>query len=302
MSDEAVLVRKEKTKRRSVHLLGYDVADHEWQAEQKRFQAVLQSLPKDDAHEAPTSPVRRGSLGTLLKREEHDANLRRALCSKLQSVDGSFSHKFEAATLGFSLSLARYGDEGRKFLQVDATRPGCALYPDILKPHDELVAVDDVLVVSADVARFREVLRLLANAPRPVKLTFLEGEGRDLAFQVQEADRRKASRRASATRAVSASDPAPPTSPASPSSPSAPRHRLSTLSRLTDVVDLDAIQESFAVYFIKEDHREEASAAERRPPAPAVPSLPWCSVSCFAGGGGAPPVVETPYAELRRDV
>ena len=253
---------KRTQKRRSVHLLGYDIADREWAQEQTRFQKVLESIPTAAAESTPRTAQRRGSLGTLLAREEHDAALRHALFSKLQTVDGSFSHHFEEKTLGFSLSMARYGDQGRFFLQVDATRPTCHLYPDVLKPHDELVAINDVLIVSADTGRFQEVLHLLTTTPRPVKLTFIEGEGRDLAFQQQERERRLAGR-------------SPKKAPPPEAIPEA------KLSRLTSAMNLDSL---LSVAFIREapppaaaaDEDAASSRVEAR-----YASLPWCSVNCL---------------------
>ena len=54
------------------------------------------------------------------------------------------------------------------------------------------MAVDGTLVVAPDEARFQQALALIRDAPRPVKLTFLRGEGRDDAFREQERQRRGA--------------------------------------------------------------------------------------------------------------
>ena len=241
----------------------------------------FEAPPPTASAKAVTQMKRRSSLGRLLDKEEHEAALRHALYSKLRTLDSSFSHKFEDQKLGFSIALARYGDEGRFFLQVDATRPGCDLYPDLLKPHDELVAVDDELVVSADTRKFQEVLHRLLTAPRPIKLTFIEGEGRDLAFQNQERQRRLAAK----SKSPKKPDPPPEAIPDQ------------TLARLTSAMSLDSIARGLSVAFIKEDARDdddEASRVEARHTA-----LPWCSVSCL---GADLQVLETPDATLRYDL
>lgn len=279
-------------KRRSVHLLGYDIADREWATEQSRFAKVLESIPSGEARASSGGVRRRGSLGKLLAKEEHDAALRHALYSKLQSLDSSFSHHFTETVLGFSLALARYGDEGRYFLQVDATRPGCDLYPDVLKPHDELVAVNDTLVVSADLRRFQEVLQLLMSAPRPLKLTFVEGEGRDLAFQCQERQRRLDNRGLGKPEAIK---------PESEARRRRDAHSDGTaLSRLTSAMDLDTLSKGFPSFFIKEDKEVEEKEERTRVEARHATVLPWCSVSCL--GDTQLQIVETPDAQLRYDL
>ena len=41
--------------------------------------------------------------------------------------DLSLKHAFRSARLGLSIVLARYGDEGREFIQIDGTEPFCDL-------------------------------------------------------------------------------------------------------------------------------------------------------------------------------
>ena len=140
---------------------------------------------------------------------------------------------------------------------------------------------DDELVVSADTRKFQEVLHRLLTAPRPIKLTFIEGEGRDLAFQNQERQRRLAAK----SKSPKKPDPPPEAIPDQ------------TLARLTSAMSLDSIARGLSVAFIKEDARDdddEASRVEARHTA-----LPWCSVSCL---GADLQVLETPDATLRYDL
>ena len=119
------------------------------------------------------------------------------------------------------------------------------------------------------------------TAPRPIKLTFIEGEGRDLAFQNQERQRRLAAK----SKSPKKPDPPPEAIPDQ------------TLARLTSAMSLDSIARGLSVAFIKEDARDdddEASRVEARHTA-----LPWCSVSCL---GADLQVLETPDATLRYDL
>ena len=99
-----------------------------------------------------------------------------------------FEHTFRAGPLGFSVALARYGPEGRVFARVERTDRGCALYPDALKPSDELIAIDGDLLVDPTSSEFDALRETLATA-RPAKLLFVKGERRDAAFADQERDR-----------------------------------------------------------------------------------------------------------------
>lgn len=203
------------------------------------------------------------------------------LRSTVSKNDAAHSRNSLAVQKQIKLALRADGGPMGAVAEVDATRPGCDLYPDLLKPHDELVAVDDELVVSADTRKFQEVLHRLLTAPRPIKLTFIEGEGRDLAFQNQERQRRLAAK----SKSPKKPDPPPEAIPDQ------------TLARLTSAMSLDSIARGLSVAFIKEDARDdddEASRVEARHTA-----LPWCSVSCL---GADLQVLETPDATLRYDL
>ncbi|KAH8048001.1 FMN binding protein [Aureococcus anophagefferens] len=99
-----------------------------------------------------------------------------------------FEHTFRAGPLGFGVALARYGPEGRVFARVERTERGCALYPDALKPSDELIALDGDLLVDPTPAEFDALRETLATAA-PATLLFVKGEKRDAAFADQERDR-----------------------------------------------------------------------------------------------------------------
>uniref|UniRef100_A0A7S3K1N0 PDZ domain-containing protein n=1 Tax=Aureoumbra lagunensis TaxID=44058 RepID=A0A7S3K1N0_9STRA len=104
----------------------------------------------------------------------------------------AFDYEFGAGNrLGFSILVARYGSEGRMFLEVEETHPHCACYPSILKPTDELIAINDELIVDPSEENFQAIKQKIISAPRPLKLTFIQGENRDEAFQAQEARRKK---------------------------------------------------------------------------------------------------------------
>ena len=99
---------KRTQKRRSVHLLGYDIADREWAQEQTRFQKVLESIPTAAAESTPRTAQRRGSLGTLLAREEHDAALRHALFSKLQTEQLIAATKFQQSASTTAATMTNF--------------------------------------------------------------------------------------------------------------------------------------------------------------------------------------------------
>ncbi|KAH8066808.1 hypothetical protein JL721_7993 [Aureococcus anophagefferens] len=93
-----------------------------------------------------------------------------------------FCHSFPTdRSLGFTICVARYGESGRRFIQVDATSPACDLY-NKLKPSDELIAINDQLIYDVDEAGANVVKAAIkSSADRRVKLTFVKGEHRDAA-------------------------------------------------------------------------------------------------------------------------
>ena len=79
----------------------------------------------------------------------------------------------------FQIALARYGEQGRRFVVVESVARPCVGREQI-KPTDELVAVNGkVIVEPTSKDRLTELLRTIAGAPRPLTLTFVEGEDRE---------------------------------------------------------------------------------------------------------------------------
>ena len=97
-----------------------------------------------------------------------------------------FKHTFTSAKLGFAIALARYGEEGRQFVNVEETMPNCECYPGPLKPTDELIAVNGKVILEPTQHRFEDLRKAIAKAPRPLKMTFIQGERREEAFEEQE--------------------------------------------------------------------------------------------------------------------
>ena len=53
-----------------------------------------------------------------------------------------------------AIALARYGEEGRQFVNVEETMPNCECYPGPLKPTDELIAVNGKVILEPTQHRF----------------------------------------------------------------------------------------------------------------------------------------------------
>tara|TARA_B100000482_G_scaffold89602_1_gene64371 strand:- start:82 stop:567 length:486 start_codon:yes stop_codon:yes gene_type:complete len=82
--------------------------------------------------------------------DEYHANVKHLLCDHLEAMARTglvFHHVFERKRFGFSVLVARYGDEGRSFVEVEETHAHCEVYPGPLKPTDELIAVDGKLIL-----------------------------------------------------------------------------------------------------------------------------------------------------------
>ena len=132
---------------------------------------------------------RRKSLGKTEKEEsekEYKARVRSLLKEHIETMAEMgivFRHTFTSEKLGFAIALARYGEEGREFINVEETMPGCEIYPGPLKPTDELIAVNGKLILEPTAPRFLDLRKAIASAPRPLKLTFIHGERRDELFE-----------------------------------------------------------------------------------------------------------------------
>ncbi|KAH8095768.1 FMN binding protein [Aureococcus anophagefferens] len=120
---------------------------------------------------------------------EYKARVRGLLKEHIESmaeIGICFKHTFTSAKLGFAIALARYGEEGRQFVNVEETMPNCECYPGPLKPTDELIAVNGKVILEPTQHRFEDLRKAIAKAPRPLKMTFIQGERREEAFEEQE--------------------------------------------------------------------------------------------------------------------
>ena len=69
--------------------------------------------------------------------------------------------------------------------QVDETFEHCPGW-DVLRPHDELIAVNGDLLIEIDAEAFATLVARLRAIPRPLRLTFAKGAGRERAFAAQQ--------------------------------------------------------------------------------------------------------------------
>ena len=111
------------------HATGYDDLEMSMQVERG---AMLRELARTKTGE-PSSKVRRDF-------REKMRSMLLAHTSAMREEGLVFEHTFAGRRLGMQIALARYGDEGREFIQIDGTEPFCDLYPGPLKPTDELIA------------------------------------------------------------------------------------------------------------------------------------------------------------------
>jgi len=168
---------------------GYDAVDVELQRARGGLRAELRNLEAAAAAAgAAPSEKEKARLAGLRERLQYMhydrlAALLDAHVSAMRGHGAVFDHVFEEPRLGLSISLARYGNRGRRFVAVDETFSWCAIFPGPLKPTDELVAINDEVIVEPV---FEDMLATLAGAPRPLKLTFVMGERRHEAFREQQ--------------------------------------------------------------------------------------------------------------------
>ena len=164
-------------------MVGYDPLD----------KALRNARVQVSAERAPAADGRATSQTDALL-AEYKASVRHLLTEHLETMAETglvFHHVFQKKRFGFSILVARYGDEGRNFVEIEETHPACELHPGPLKPTDELIAVNDELILDPSPETFDAILQSLVKAARPVKLTFIQGEHRDEAFEAQEARHEK---------------------------------------------------------------------------------------------------------------
>ena len=110
-----------------------------------------------------------------LTEAEYRERVRGLLKEKIETMETAYDHVFEEKKLGFTIALARYA-EGRHFVRVEEV---LAHGPPALKATDELIAVQDQIILEPTKARFEELKKAIAGAKRPLKLTFIHGQGRE---------------------------------------------------------------------------------------------------------------------------
>ena len=121
----------------------------------------------------------RDSLGPKKsEKEQHEREYRSRVRTLLREhietmaeIGIVFHHTFESEKLGFAIVLARYGEEGREFINIEETMAHCEIYPGPLKPTDELIAVNGKVILEPSLARFRDLQKAIVRAARPLKLT-----------------------------------------------------------------------------------------------------------------------------------
>ena len=123
-----------------------------------------------------------------LRREELEKG------GKLYDVDFT-----QSGPLGFKILLARGAKSTRRRVIVDETFEYCEAYH-LLRPNDEIIAVQGDLLIEMDPEAFGELVRRLRSL-RPLRLTFAKGDGRQEAFQRQ-CDEREETQHLTQTKAL----------------------------------------------------------------------------------------------------
>ena len=169
-------------------LHGYDPLDRAFQQirEEKKQRSTFFSSPK-----SPSAKEHAKRATDLLK--EH--------VETMKSLDLAFRYTFRGAKLGFSIVVARYGEEGREHVQIEATQPHCDLYTpqrplkelenmrDKIMPTDELIAINGEYIPDVSAKTFPQILKKIQKAGRPLTATFVLGERREEAHSEQEEGR-----------------------------------------------------------------------------------------------------------------
>ena len=169
-------------------LHGYDPLDRAFQQirEEKKQRSTFFSSPR-----SPSAKEHAKRATDLLK--EH--------VETMKSLDLAFRYTFRGAKLGFSIVVARYGEEGREHVQIEATQPHCDLYTpqrplkelenmrDKIMPTDELIAINGEYIPDVSAKTFPQILKKIQKAGRPLTATFVLGERREEAHSEQEEGR-----------------------------------------------------------------------------------------------------------------
>ena len=164
--------------------------------------------PKKDDTPRPPQKQKKGVFSKKAKArtpEEIQSRLTELLSDHIDMMDELnqvCKHTFTAKRLGLSIVIARYGEEGREFVQVESVQPHCEISPagngccptleklkeikDRIMPTDELIAINDKLILEPTPETFPQILQSIGSAGRPVKFTFILGERREEAYVEQE--------------------------------------------------------------------------------------------------------------------
>lgn len=153
-------------------------------AETKGESALLGSLlvmtaPKQPPH----TPL---SKAVAEENQHRDARILAAYeqrRDKLLASGKLYTVFFECGQLGFKILLARGTRSTRRRVLVDATFETCTAY-DVMRPHDEIVAVDDDLLIEIDPEAFADLVKKL-RTKRPLQITLAKADDREQAFNTQ---------------------------------------------------------------------------------------------------------------------
>jgi len=134
---------------------------------------------RDDVAASRRVEDREAALGDVAVRYHGTVRgLLRDYVAEMDALGLVYAARFGPGRLGVTVALAKYGDDGRRFVVVDGVREP-ALHHGVRRT-DELIAVNGKVIVECTSEEdLRELERAIASAPRPVELTFVEGEDRD---------------------------------------------------------------------------------------------------------------------------
>ena len=142
---------------------------------------------RDDVAASRRVEDREAALGDVAVRYHGTVRgLLRDFVAEMDALGLVYAARFGPGRLGVTVALAKYGDDGRRFVVVDGVREPALNHG--VRRTDELIAVNGKVIVECTSEEdLRELERAIASAPRPVELTFVEGEdrGRKRVIQVR---------------------------------------------------------------------------------------------------------------------
>lgn len=158
-------------------------------AETKGESALLGSLLVVSApKQAPHTPLSKAVAEENVRRDARISAAYKQRRDKLLESGKLYTVKFaDPGHLGFKILLARGTRSTRRRVLVDATFESCIAY-DLMRPHDEIVAVDDDLLIEMDPEAFAALVKKL-RTKRPLELTLAKADDREHAFNTQKLNR-----------------------------------------------------------------------------------------------------------------